>query len=532
VNVDEFVPVLSVHQYGQAGPEDLLYVFAAPAKVLVQWAGVPKKGWRIRMLYQRWVTERRQKELSEFWERAARPRAEIGQKHILGPTAITVAIQGAATITDGKLRLQYAPPLDFTENSVNNLQRVAELVAPKVRSRLSQAQQTLLADFERDPQQPLPSTEHDYVFEFALQLAQIRSSARWFVEQNNIGEDEQREMVVALESLCRPALIVDGQHRLLGAAEANVPVILPVVAIPNTDWVEQIYQFIVINEKAQKVETSLLTDIFGSSLTRDEQHEIRDRLSRAKVDVEARIAAVVSDRDPASPFYRMVNIKLSGAAASTGAYITEMTVRLLIDGNARHSRGWRSDDELWEQLVQPLYPDRAQWDAWTDGAWRKYWFKFWSTVRDYYNDQAQKERQQALWASDRQTNLTKAVTLRILQKLFIDKMIENVKIVERTRPILVEALGEEAAEVHLREKQREFLFPSDLDAFATYVRTRFLNYLPVRIFLNQWVKSLDDEQGRENLYAELEKAFDRLSQNKGYRAQNTEIYAVARDEQE
>ena len=43
-------------------------------------------------------------------------------------------------------------------------------------------------------------------------------------------------------------LVVDGQHRLYGAAHATNDIQLPVVAIPNSPWMEQIYQFVVINK--------------------------------------------------------------------------------------------------------------------------------------------------------------------------------------------------------------------------------------------------------------------------------------------
>src|SRR5438552_1357292 len=130
----------------------------------------------------------------------------------------------------------------------------------------------------------------------------------WFRDHYHVSDSEVDELLKALEAISRPALVIDGQHRVVGAALSKVPVVLPVVAIPNCSWMDQIYQFIVINEKAQRVEASLLTDIFGSSLTREEQDRLRDRLARARVDVEVRIAAVIAGRDPQSPFNNMVRL--------------------------------------------------------------------------------------------------------------------------------------------------------------------------------------------------------------------------------
>lgn len=529
--LDTSTAVLEVHQFGYSDSRDLLYLFALPANVLHQWAGIPRKGWHIRMLYQRSITEVRKRELTEFWTRAAKGEAAHPNVSILGPTAITLAIQDAIVIENGRMQLRYTAPIDFAADPILNLKKIASIVLPRVAGRLPAEKRALLSSFDASPLGELPDVEHDYVLEFALQLTQMVKDPQWFVDENAIEPEELKDMIVALEALCRPALVVDGQHRLVGAAESDANVVLPVVAMPNSGWAEQIYQFIVINEKAQKVETSLLTDIFGSSLTKSEQTDIRDRLKSANVDVEARIAAVIAARDKASPFLNMVKLKLAGdaSAAATSAYITDQTIRLLIDGTTRHSRGWRIDDELYELLARESAPERSQWESWTNGAWRNYWFSFWTTVRDYYNAQGEKEGVGRLWLADKQTNLTKAVTLRILQKLFIDKMVEEIQTIDRTRPILEEALGGAAAEGHLATQRQKIAFPKHIDDFPQYVRDRFLNFLPIRVFTKPWVKSLDDDQGRQNLYEELAKAFTRTKEGKTYYANNRDVFDIAVD---
>lgn len=525
--LDVSFSALTMNQYGRTDNQDVLYLFSAPAKTLAQWAGVPRKGWHIRMLYQRWVTHSRRRELAEFWNRAGRPNAALGQNVILGPTAIVLAIQEKnVTVVDGKIHLRYTPPIDLADDPINNLKRVSDLVLPQIRHRLTNSQLDILRAFERDPLSSTYDIEHDYVFQFAMQLIQMSADPRWFVDENNIPEDEVREMVTALEALCRPALVVDGQHRLLGAAEADIDVLLPVVAMPNSNWSEQIYQFIVINDKAQKVETSLLTDIFGSSLTQAEQNQIRDKLARSKIDVEARIAAVIANRDASSPFCGMVRLKLGNEGANQNAFITDTTIRLLIDGTTRHARGWRIDDELYEMLVKSNIPDRITWDSWTTGAWRAYWFSFWGTVRDYYNEQARKEKANDLWTSNGITNLTKAVTLRILQKLFIEKMIAEVAKVDELRALLSDELDSELGEARLGTKRREKIFPADVSAFPSYVRDRFLNFIPVKVFITPWVKSLDDDQGRQDVYSEIEKAYERNKAGKRYVISKNSIFDI------
>jgi hypothetical protein len=526
--VDATVPAIEFHQYGdKSSDSDRLILFAAPAKVLALWAGVPRKGWRIRMLYQRWVTPSRERDLSLFWERAARPSKDKGEDYILGPTAITLAVQSAIRVENGVIRLTYDSPIDFAADPTNNLQRLAKEILPRVRGRLNSAKASFLDTFRSNPLGALPETGHDYVLEFALQLAQMEADPRWFIDENAVSDDELREMIEALEALCRPAIVVDGQHRLLGAAEADADVTLPVVAMPHSSWGEQVYQFIVINEKAQKVDSALLTDIFGSSLTQEEQSAIRDRLARARVDVEARIAAVIANRDERSPFFGMVRVPIGGAGANSDAYITDTTIRLLIDGSTRNARGWRSDDDFYAAFVNPTFSERAEWDSWTSGLWRPYWFKFWETVAAYYNEQAVKEGQQPLWDSKRQTNLTRAATLRTLQKLFMDKMIAHMMQLGEIYPMLADAVGAENAGAVLAKRRQEDSIPRELEQFSTFITSRFLQYVPVRIFLAPWVSSLDDAEGLAELYSELEKAHDRLKAGQVYRVGNRQIFSTA-----
>src|SRR5262249_38526431 len=63
--------VTPFNQFASATEEDRLYLFAAPATQLISWAGIPKKGWHMRMLYQRWVADMRKGELKDFWTTAA-----------------------------------------------------------------------------------------------------------------------------------------------------------------------------------------------------------------------------------------------------------------------------------------------------------------------------------------------------------------------------------------------------------------------------------------------------------------------------
>ncbi|NYT32057.1 hypothetical protein [Rhizobium sp. WYCCWR 11128] len=524
------VPVIKFDQYGDDSNRDDLLLFAAPAKVLANWAGIPRKAWHIRMLFQRPISNSREADLKRFWNNASSAEKD---GMVLGPTAIVLAIQGEPQIDNGQLVLDYQPIVDLEDDAVTIIPKLTSALYPQIKSRLSEEQLSIIKEFEAAPfSTAFPDIEHDYVYEFALQMAQMQSDVKQFVFRNEITPDQLTDIVLSMESLCRPALVVDGQHRLWGAANADRAVNLPVVAMPHCSWTDQIYQFVVINETAQKVETSLLTDIFGSSLTRREQDVVRQQLSSARVDVESRIAAVIATRDPASPFHNLVQLKIEGASPDNfKPYLSERTIRTLIDGSTRFSRGFRNDDDFYEYFVKPTIPVRDEWDSWSSGKWRDYWLAFWKTVKSFYNAQAAKTNNQALWKVDQQTNLTKAVTLREFQTLFIVKCVDRIKEIDATAEILKNVLGPEEATTKINELRASRALPADVEAFEGFVHDFFLERgVPIKVFQANWKSSLDDSQGQLELWETLESAWDRNS--KGDRVVVRGGIFVARDPQD
>lgn len=77
----------------------------------------------------------------------------------------------------------------------------------------------------------------------------------------------------------RPALIVDGQHRLYGMALVDEPLPLLVAAILDATSVEQAFQFIVINSKAVKVQIDNVKSIIASF----DENDLTKRLATARI---------------------------------------------------------------------------------------------------------------------------------------------------------------------------------------------------------------------------------------------------------
>lgn len=513
-------PVIRFNQYKSSTKSDDLLMFAAKAKDLYRWAGIPRKGWNIRMLFQRPITPARENELKRFWEKASNP--DVGQDYIVGPTAIIIAIQDIEKIKeDNTIDLSYECPVNLMQQNDVVAQELSALLLPKLMVRLSEEQRQILEERKNNPFSKFPEIDNDYVFEFCLQLQQISEDASTFFSSNDVSQDAQADIIGAMEAILRPAIVVDGQHRLFGAAHAEKDIMLPVVALPHCPWTEQIYQFVVINEKAQKVDQSLLTDIFGSSLTQSEQAEIRHKLDRSNVEIESRIAAVIAGRTKGSPFENLVQVKMDGTPPEGfNPYITERTIRNLIDGSGqKYSSGWRTDEDFYTEFVAPTYPNRADWDSWATGAWKKYWFAFWQCIKSHYNELAQKEGKPIVWRDEEITNLTKAVTLRQMQSLFMRVCVEGMQMIDRTRDVLIDAFGDVAmADQKLAEQRRAKALPADIDEFKGFVKREFLNKgIPLKVFLANWKKSLDDSQGQVELWDTLRTAYDRSRRDEQFR---------------
>ena len=196
------------HQFESDAPSDDLMMFAAKAKDLYSWAGIPRKGWNIRMLFQRPITPSREVELKRFWERASSP--ETGQDFIVGPTAIIIAIQDPEKIKDGVIDLTYERPITLSNTKVEATQILADLLLPRLRKRLSVEQSQVLDERTQNPFAVLPDVGNDYVFEFALQLQQMGNDAEKFFESNDVDDSAKDEIIVAMEAILRPAIVVDG----------------------------------------------------------------------------------------------------------------------------------------------------------------------------------------------------------------------------------------------------------------------------------------------------------------------------------
>jgi hypothetical protein len=511
---------IEFNQFASGTEDDRLLLFAAKAKDIMGWAGIPRKGWRVRMLYQRFVTAQRKQELASFWERASSPDRTINQKFILSPTAVVVAIQDQPNLNEGKIVLNPIDLIDLADlkGSLNNL---ANQVFSKVFPRLTEEQKDILNDLSGDGLYDCSlDFKNDFVFEFSVQLKQMIEDTDRFIVQEGMdaNQDDLTELIGSLESVSKPGIIVDGQHRTLGANElcetdSSKEVFLPVVAIPNCGWLDQVYQFIVINEKAEKVESGMLNDILTSSISPSEQEKFREDLDRINVDIEKRIQTVLTGRDPESPFYNMVKLDLPDPPEEVAdAYIKQGTIKFLIEGGSG-SWSWRTEEDFLAKYISPTFTE-DEWSDHREGKWKEYWYAFWHTIKDHFTPPAKslKGPDYEIWNPREQTNLTLGVGLKMFQRYFMSWVIENADSVERLRPGFERSLPDAASvESALEDERKRCAIPSEIDLFVDFLRNDFLDKFPVRFFTGNWDTGLDVGPGREALLSQMKEAHTRAS---------------------
>jgi hypothetical protein len=144
----------------------------------------------------------------------------------------------------------------------------------------------------------------------------------------------------AMEAYLKPVVLVDGQHRLLGALKAarnevdSDPDVtgaiaelleqgtpreevsyqmleqrarhLPISLLMDHQPGEHVFQFVVVNQKATPVRPALLATIISTSLSEAELAPISDRLENAGVPLKSSRAISFFARNPSSPFAGLV----------------------------------------------------------------------------------------------------------------------------------------------------------------------------------------------------------------------------------
>jgi hypothetical protein len=311
-----------------AGAQQLL-LFAAPAEDIRTWAGVPRKAFDYQHGFQRTLNPGRVSEVAEFFMEDTRN---------ISPTSVVIGFTGLVSVEPVQ-GLTASSAIELVKIRINlpdltalSVEELTDKALEAVKQRISPAS---VADIEADTEAAvaeaikledeeaideafginedngaendaaLESQERSYLADFYAQLLGYKHRLIPWPD-----EEQLREI---LYSLLKPAIIVDGQHRVFGAATVEGRMLLAVSAIPNSSWEENVYQFVLINQKAKPIKPAFLSSIIATSLSTDEIAAVYDRLKASNVDVTRAQIMDRANTDPKSPFRGMIDFEVEGS---------------------------------------------------------------------------------------------------------------------------------------------------------------------------------------------------------------------------
>lgn len=270
--------------------------------------------------------------------------------------------QKGSGVSAPKLYIFHAPAaelLEWTEIDRLNKQNSSGIQRPPTRSRILSVQR-----FFKAPENVTPTA-----IVVAVEGASIEA-----VNDCRLGSGDAVpptaggrlvQISIPQGSAPKAAVLLDGQHRLLGANEWNPNTRLAVVALLNVDINETAFQFLVINNKAAKVSTDhIKAMLHGADY---DQAVLSARLGTVRLNVDDSARSVrVMDVDEASPFNGMVkwphNLDASGPTPVQTGFIPPAAIEIAIDSIAPRKMKDLQDDETIDEFFMTLWSTIKQ--AW------------------------------------------------------------------------------------------------------------------------------------------------------------------------
>lgn len=400
-------------QYAPRDGAGQVLLFVAPAGDIRAWAGVPRKAFDYQHGFQRTLNASRIEDVAAFFKEDVKN---------ITPTSVVVGLTGGVEIepiaevsashsTVVRVRittedLEKVELPDLAEKVLTHLRErlphdvvqmiesdVASAMAEAIRLEESEEVEDTAADEADGLVQPEQgATAKSYLGDFYARLLGYKNGLLPWPSEGQLRE--------VLYSFLRPGIIVDGQHRIFGAALADEGILLSVCAVPNASWAESVYQFVVINQKAKPIKPAFLSSIIATSLNNDEIKSVYSRLEISKVRVESAGIMERVNTDDASPFKGMIDFQVDGAPGF-----------LQYPGMSNLVRDFKNIPRSY-----PILLADATW-ATAEGEWIDHFFAFWRGTRAYFEGKDARLWRESTDANP--SNLLKIVSLQEIQGLVL-----------------------------------------------------------------------------------------------------------------
>ncbi len=493
-------PAVRIDQSSDSRP---LVLLAAKATEIDEWVGIPQK---LRVIvdeevntellgFQRDDDPDRLAQIAQFYANDSNVlqnpllcaiRKSIGEEVTFAED--TDASQG--TVRTGRLEIRVADrskqhlialfkeTRELLEGRVPSLagKKPSDHLLSKLRSMLNGPTEPDLNDIEDDEEAaPLEEalTEQSHIAEFWDAIAAREQLLNELGDYSNENEFLGFTRKV-LEAYLRPVILVDGQHRLLGALQAADDLlqkdtnsisraaellatstntdpdkiqfdlrtekarVLPISLLLDERPQEHVFQFVIVNQKATPVRAALLGTIISTSLAEDELGTITERLEGAGVPLQSSMALTYFAKNENSPFAGLVTRGLLGDGTDKLPWSVLGQI-VSIFRNLRGAKYFHDPKmdyaDIWKRRLLENSNICSEWvthdapsafDYWkeSDGPWRDVFVSFWIAVRDFLSDTSNKSAPN-YWGQPRTSNLFNKPTLLTLTTDFFAYLVES-----------------------------------------------------------------------------------------------------------
>jgi hypothetical protein len=345
---------IEVQQQPGAPP---MYMIAVSARELLEWCDVPRTKENYMAGYQRVLTERRVEDIANYLRQS--PQNTLPGAVIVAADAeyISVHKNGADVFIDVR---------DDTRDFKTKLEELFGGFTTRLSSEeLASADIDFSSSDETDE-----FDDSEYPTSYLASLAKELQDA--LTRPEGLPEERKKAIEDYINGVSKPGLIIDGQHRVIGAKNvSDHDVILPVVVMYGLPHQEQVFQFYVLNSKAKPLRPTELRRIVSTSLTNSEITDLYDRFHDSGIDAEEARWTYEMNTSPQSVFRGLINFGFGAA----GEIIPENVADQLVRGFMKMPRN------RYASLMDPVT------ERWNNTEERlRIFFDFWKAVRTVYAD--------------------------------------------------------------------------------------------------------------------------------------------------
>lgn len=478
----EFIyPALKVKQ---TGSDKILAMFSAPCMEIQMWAGVPQKksfGGAETTGFQRELSEKRLKSLLAFFSN----EDNIIQNPLICASRDTSLGEVSADFGDGDIgkitiKLNEYDKIQL-RNVIQMVRKGIELRVPSLVGKkpsddiLGRLKASCSEDYDTDKfiEINIDSVDEDiesvlfeetHIIDFWNELY----ARELLIEELNNQEDEFLGFdKCSLVQFLLPISLVDGQHRLEGSLLAlddklksaevkkrieemiiagvdNEEVVnqlkveyarkLPISIMLDPSPEEQVFQFVMINQKATPLPKPLLSTIISTTLSKEEMENVNVRLQQAGLELTDAQSVTWAARSPESAFSGLVERGFSCASnsllkwsvmGSIVAIMRDLKGSELWGVESDFAKRWR-DSLLEKSTVVDNYAEKGfstKYEYWRDlnGPWKQFFLVFWNEIKERFS--SDDDEKFNYWGKPRQSNLFNKISLTILISDFMKYMV-------------------------------------------------------------------------------------------------------------